>query len=167
MSTRREARERVMQALYALKMSGDDVDHVLANLVRPFLSEDVASLRFAEQLLLRTLDHSEEVDRLIERHTRNWELERVAVLDRLLLRMSTVEFLYFEDIPPKVSINEAIEVAKKFSTPRSGQFINGVLDAVLKELREEGRIEKTGRGLIDFDTGEGSSRSSKRQRPTN
>jgi transcription antitermination protein NusB len=151
MSTRREARERVMQALYAFEMSGDEVNHILNTLVRPHI-EDTAVLRFAEQLVLRTIDNADEVDRLIEQHTKNWELDRIAVVDRLLLRMATVEMLRFEDIPPKVSINEAIEMAKKFSTPRSGQFINGILDAVLKDLKSEGRIQKTGRGLIDFDT---------------
>jgi N utilization substance protein B len=71
-------------------------------------------------------------------------------VDRLTLRMAITEFLHFEDIPPKVTINEAIEVAKSYSTEQSGTFLNGILDAVLKTLKTEGRLRKSGRGLVDI-----------------
>lgn len=155
MSTRREARARVLQALYASELSGDEVGHVIEHVLRPGL-EDATAARFAERLLIYALDTAEDADALIARHAENWEIGRIAVLDRLLLRMAIAEFLRFEDIPPKVSINEAIELAKLYSTERSGTFINGVLDAVLKTLQEEGRIKKSGRGLVGFNPGGGS-----------
>lgn len=136
-----------MQALYAQTLSEDEVDHIVETLLRPKFEGD--ALRFAERLLIRSLDTADEADALIEAHAQNWELGRVAVLDRLLIRMAITEFLRFEDIPPKVSINEVIEIAKLYSTPQSGTFINGILDAVLAQLREEGRLKKSGRGLVD------------------
>lgn len=148
MSNRREARERVLQALYARELSGDDVRHVMNTLLKPKLSEDDGNLQFAESLFLRTLDLTDEADEIIGRHTQNWDLGRIALVDRLLLRMAICELLTFEDIPPKVSINESIEVAKRFSTPRSGQFVNGILDAVLLDLQAAGRLKKSGRGLV-------------------
>lgn len=147
MSSRREIRARVLQALYAYELSGDDAEHVVKTLLNPKF--DGADLRFAEQLFLRTLGTATEADALIEAHARNWELGRIATLDRLLLRMAIAEMLRFEDIPPKVSINEAIEVAKQYSTEQSGTFVNGILDAALATLREEGRLKKSGRGLVD------------------
>lgn len=152
MSSRREVRERVMQALYARALGGDEVEHYIETILKPELKENKANLRFAERLFLRTLDHTDIADEIIERHTRNWDLSRIALIDRLLLRMAICEMLTFEDIPPKVSINEAIEVAKRYSTPRSGQFINGILDAILLELQRAGKLKKTGRGLIGMES---------------
>lgn len=152
MSTRREARARVLQALYASELSGDEVGHVIRHVLRPALKES-ATLRFAERLLIYSLDTAEEADALIEQHAENWEIGRIAVIDRLLLHMAIAEFLRFEDIPPKVSINEVIELSKRFSTERSGTFINGVLDAVLRTLQREGRLKKSGRGLVGFKPG--------------
>lgn len=149
MSKRREARARTLQALYAYEISGDTGEHVLDNLVRPFLERGTAPQRFAEQLFFRAVDRIEETDALIAQHVQNWEIGRLAVLDRLVLRLALTEFLAFEDIPPKVTINEAIELAKGFSTEQSGVFVNGVLDAALQTLRDEGRLKKSGRGLLD------------------
>ncbi len=147
MSTRREVRERVMQALYAFEQGGGPAEEVLKNVLKPQV-EDPQGLKFAESLFLRTLDRMEEVDELIGQHTANWEIGRIALVDRLLLRMAIVEMMTFEDIPPKVSINEVIEIAKRYSTPKSGIFINGILDSILIQLLQEGRIRKTGRGLV-------------------
>ncbi len=149
MSNRRAARARALQALYAAEVSGNEPDHVVRHVLHERLADDPEALAFAERLFIRTLDHAAEADALIERHLENWDLKRVAVMDRLVLRMGLTELLAFEDIPPKVSINEAIELAKGFSTERSGTFVNGLLDAALKTLREEGRLKKTGRGLLD------------------
>ena len=146
-----------MQALYARELSGDSVDHIVKHLLQPHF--EGPALRFAERLLLTTLDHTEEADALIEAHAKNWGLHRIATVDRLTLRQAITELLYFEDIPPKVSINEAIEVAKQFSTEQSGTFLNGILDAVLTTLKTEGRLRKTGRGLVDI-TPSGASRAS-------
>lgn len=137
-----------MQALYAHELSGDEVGHVIRTLLQPKFEED--ALRFAESLFIRTLDATEEADALIEAHAKNWDIGRIAMLDRMLLRLAITELLHFEDIPPKVTINEAIEVAKRYSTEQSGTFVNGILDAVLATLRAEGRLRKSGRGLVDI-----------------
>lgn len=144
-----------MQALYARELAEGDVQHVIDTILRPHLKDDPGSLGFATRLFLRSLDHAEEADRVIAEHVKNWDVSRIALIDRLLLRMAICEFLAFEDIPPKVTINEAIEVAKKYSTPRSGQFINGILDAVLLQLQEEGRLKKSGRGLVGMESLQG------------
>ena len=77
----------------------------------------------------------------------NWDYSRVAIIDKIILRMALVEILFCEDIPPEVTMNEAIELGKKFSTEQSNRFINGIIDAVYKKWKKEGRIVKSGRGL--------------------
>ena len=148
MSTRREVRERAMQALYAYEQGGGAPEDVLKNVLRPSIEDDPTGLRFAERLFLLAVDRADETDALIQQHVRNWEIGRIALVDRLLLRMALTELLAFEDIPPKVSINEAIEIAKRFSTPKSGKFINGILDAALLGMIEAGTVKKSGRGLV-------------------
>ena len=103
-----------MQALYAQHLSGDEVGHVVETLLRPKFEGD--ALRFAERLFIRALDTGTEADRVIEAHAQNWELGRIAVIDRLLLQMAITEMLHFEDIPPKVSINETIETTIEIDT---------------------------------------------------
>lgn len=141
-----------MQALYAYELGGGDAQHVIKTVLKADLDKDPASLKFATQLFLRTLDRTEQLDEVISRHTKNWDISRIALIDRLLLRMAICELMAFEDIPPKVSINESIEVAKKYSTPKSGKFVNGILDAVLLELQESRQLKKSGRGLVGMDT---------------
>jgi N utilization substance protein B len=152
MSNRREARERVMQALYAHELAGGDVRHFIDTLLRPQLKEDTENLRFAESLFLRTLEVQNDLDEIISRHAENWDLSRIALIDHIVLRMAIAELLTFEDIPPKVSINEAIEIVKRYSTSKSGQFINGILDAVLVDLQDRGILKKSGRGLVGMDS---------------
>ncbi|MES1226075.1 MAG: transcription antitermination factor NusB, partial [Bacteroidota bacterium] len=86
---------------------------------------------------------------LIATNTRNWEVERLPLTDRIILEMAIAELLSFPSIPVKVTINEYIELAKNYSTPKSRQFINGILDVISKELKEAGAVKKSGRGLID------------------
>jgi len=148
-SKRRQVRERVLQALYAYEPSGDSVDHILATLIRPAFEDDRTYLRFAERLFLKSADARTEADVLIDRHVENWDLSRLARTDRYVLWIAIAELLYFEDIPPKVTLNEAVEVARSFGTDKSASFVNGVLDAVLRELRETDRLKKSGRGLVD------------------
>ena len=95
---------------------------------------------FAEPLIQGALQHRNEVDAVIRKHARNWELHRIAVVDRNILRLAIYEMLYREDIPPVVSINEAVDIAKKFSTQDSGKFVNGILDQVKGELMRPARI---------------------------
>lgn len=137
-----------MQALYARELAGGDVRHYVDTILKPKLKDDAENLKFAESLFLRTLDMGEDLDEIISRHTENWDLSRIALIDHIVLRMAISELLSFEDIPPKVSINEAIEIVKRYSTPKSGQFINGILDAVLLDLQDRDRLHKSGRGLV-------------------
>jgi N utilization substance protein B len=95
------------------------------------------------------LAHKDELDKHIKFRVDNWEMNRIALIDKILLRMGICELLYFPDIPPKVSINEAIEIAKLYSTAGSGKFINGILDVILTELKDTGKLNKTGRGLLE------------------
>ncbi|OZC04197.1 transcription antitermination factor NusB [Rubricoccus marinus] len=152
MSTRRQVRERVLQALYAQEVSGDSVEHILNTLIRPIFKGEKTYIRFAEKLLLRGLDVREEADALLDKHVQNWEISRLALTDRLVLRMAVAEMIHFDDIPPKVTINEAVDLARIFGSEKSPSFVNGVLDAILNELRETDRLSKKGRGLINTST---------------
>lgn len=151
MSNRRQVRERTMQALYAFEVGGGDAKDVIQSVLVPDIDDDTTRL-FAEDLFLRTLDYRDTADELIRAHTENWEVSRIALIDRLVLRMAIVEIVLFQDIPPKVSINEAIDVAKKFSTSKSGKFVNGILDSIVLTLMKEGKLKKSGRGLIGMDS---------------
>ncbi len=148
-SKRRQVRERVLQALYAFELSGDDAEHVLKTVIEPAFEGERTYQDFARKLFLRAADARTEADTLVERHLQNWELSRLALTDRLVLWIGVAELLYFEDIPPKVTLNEAVEVARAFGSDNSAGFVNGVLDAVLADLRAAGRLNKTGRGLVD------------------
>jgi len=108
-----------------------------------------ADKEFANDLINRVLIHVKELDEKILERVANWEMSRIALIDRLLLRIGICELLYFPDIPPKVSINESIEIAKDFSTAGSGKFINGVLDAILSDEKKSGKLKKIGRGLVE------------------
>jgi N utilization substance protein B len=89
---------------------------------------------FREAIVQGVLDHCREIDRLIERYSENWSLERIASIDRTILRIAIFELLYREDIPPKVTLNEAVDLGKRFGSENSGGFINGILDRILSEV---------------------------------
>jgi N utilization substance protein B len=156
---RRILREKVVQALYAHEISGDPLEHVIATILRS-LEGNRPAHEFARRLVLETVSHAAEIDKIIRAKVANWDFQRIALLDRLILRMGICELLFFKEIPPKVSMNEAIELAKLFSTERSGQFINGVLDAVLNEMKSSGELSKSGRGLYEGEAGRKSKRNS-------
>jgi N utilization substance protein B len=130
MGSRRQAREKALQILYAYEMSDIDVSAVLDDLCKP--GEPYRN--FIRALCKRTVSIQGELDDWIRQKVEKWALDRLAIIDRILIRMALCEILYFADIPPKVSINEAIDIAKRFSTEKSGAFINGILDAVYKDL---------------------------------
>jgi N utilization substance protein B len=108
----------------------------------PPTADEAAMRLFAEPLIRGTLEHRNEVDEVIKKHAKNWELHRIAAVDRNILRLAIYEMLHREDIPPIVSINEAVDIAKKFSTQDSGKFVNGILDKVKGELMRPARIVK-------------------------
>jgi transcription antitermination protein NusB len=135
MGKRRKAREVALQLLYQLDVQGEGNPE-------PHLPEfwtrhpvDREAREFAEILIRGTKLHEPKIDEMISQYAQNWELDRMAVVDRNILRQGIFELLWMEDVPPKVAINEALEVAKKFSTQESSRFINGILDRIHKELR--------------------------------
>lgn len=149
MSNRRVAREAALKSLYAVEVGSNSTQQVTNVIIKPALKDDTDSIKFAERLLLVTVDNAEEHDKIIDRHIKNWEVGRLAIIDKLILRMALSELLFFKEVPTKVSINEAIELAKKYSTRKSGNFVNGILDAAFTHLKNENKIEKKGRGLIE------------------
>jgi N utilization substance protein B len=104
---------------------------------------------FAVQLIESAFVNREFINTLIESHASNWKIDRIALIDKILMQIAITEIMKFPEIPTKVSINESIELSKKYSTDKSGTFINGLLDAVLEELKKKGLVNKTGRGLVD------------------
>jgi N utilization substance protein B len=102
-----------------------------------------------KDLFNKTIDSDEEFVSLIASKTQNWEADRIALVDMLLMKMALSEILYSPYIPVKVSINEYLELAKLYSTPNSHTFINGVLDKIHHELKSSGKIQKQGRGLVE------------------
>ena len=145
---RRIVRERVLQALYAYELSHEPVEIVIENILTD-LRKQKESFEFARRLILKVVETTKELDGLIKQRVEHWEFNRLAVLDKIVLRMSICELLYFDDIPPKVSINEAIEIARAYSTDKSDKFVNGVLDSILDDLRKSGKLVKSGRGLVE------------------
>lgn len=147
MKKRRKARELALQALYALELSGNRAD-VVQDWIKEQKGVDEEITDFASELFRKTVENQSELDSDVAAVSENWDYQRIALIDRLILRMALCELLYFEIIPPKVSINEAIELAKIFSTTKSGSFVNGILDSLYKRYRESNRIQKKGRGLV-------------------
>jgi len=147
-SKRRIIRERVLQALYAHELSHDPVEAIVQTVLED-LKKDQTAHDFARALVEKVVETESELDTLIKKKVANWEFNRLAVIDRVILRICICELLYFEDIPPKVSINEAIEIARRYSTEKSDKFVNGVLDSVLDDLKKTGKMKKSGRGLLE------------------
>jgi len=114
----------------------------------PKLLKDKEDMQYAAELLSLTLSHNLELEKEIEGKTPNWDKDRIADIDAILLKMSICELLHFPTIPEKVTINEYLEIAKEYSTPKSSIFINGILDKLVKEYRVAGKMKKTGRGLL-------------------
>ena len=119
---------------------GDEDEHDGAQLTQKekLGSADREILQFATRLAEGTLQHRAEIDQRLQAVTRNWDLRRMAIVDRNVLRMAVYELMFCDDVPPKVAINEAIEIGKKFSTANSGGFVNGILDRIRIDLSKEG-----------------------------
>ena len=154
MGTRREARERAVQFLFQCDLNPPaDLEGALDHFWRsqqasaiagekgratwgvepeaaPPTIEEASVRSFAEPLIRGALENREAIDRTISSHAKNWELHRIATVDRNILRLAIYELLHREDIPPIATINEAVDIAKKFSTDESGKFVNGILDKI-------------------------------------
>ena len=137
MGTRRKSRELALQMLFQADMGRQEPDQVRHTFwsERNDLEPDIRG--FADDLFRVAMDRCEDVDALIERHAEHWRMERMAAVDRNVLRGAVAEFLAFPKTPKAVVINEALEIARKFSSPESVHFINGVLDSVAKELEQK------------------------------
>lgn len=149
MGLRRKAREMALQTLYAMdfkEKDGEFGELELLNQYEEILSEiasadDITSedqrYSFADDLVRRTIQHLSEIDAVITKHTKNWSLERLASIDRNILRLAVSE-MFYSDTPAPIIINEAIEIAKRFSTEQSGKFVNGILDKIQSEHTKHG-----------------------------
>jgi N utilization substance protein B len=166
MGKRREARERAVQFLFQHELNPPEnleaaLDHFWESQRGAAIAEDKGVARwgqpselpppttdeaavrlFADPLIRGSLEHRNESDEVIKKHALNWDLHRIAAVDRNILRLAIYEMLHREDIPPVVSINEAVDIAKKFSTQDSGKFVNGILDKVKGELLRPARLVK-------------------------
>ncbi|MGZ3885048.1 MAG: transcription antitermination factor NusB [Bacteroidia bacterium] len=113
----------------------------------PLLKDEEDDKKFVSELFRKTIMYNKQYEDIIGIHTKNWELDRIANMDMLLMKMAIAEILHLKNIPVKVSLNEYIDISKEYSTPNSKTFVNGVLDKVIADLKSSGQIEKSGRGL--------------------
>ncbi len=140
----------VLQALIAKTFKNFSSDDDFSkNQLAEITGNWVEDKEFIINLFQNTIRYDEEFQELISAKTQNWEPERIAMMDTLLMKMALAEFLKFNSIPVKVTINEYLEISKEFSTPKSNSFINGILDKILIELKAQNKIVKIGRGLIE------------------
>jgi N utilization substance protein B len=136
MRGRRKAREIALQVLYGLNFVDIDVQKALDLFWGNFVAPKTAK-EFAAFLVQGTCEHKEELDKLIAGCSDNWSLGRMSKVDINILRLAVFEFLYFDDIPPKVTLNEAVDLGKTFGSENSGSFINGILDALNLKLNKK------------------------------
>jgi N utilization substance protein B len=133
LKSRRKSREFALQALYQWDITRRDIQQVIAQSGEHFFLEKGED-EFSERIIRGVVGHLQELDQLIEGYSENWRLDRMPVIDRNILRMAAFELLYCEEIPPKVTLNEAVELGKQFGTDDSGSFINGILDRIQNEV---------------------------------
>lgn len=150
MKRRTRARELALQFLYQLDLRGESLlaearDYVTAE------ERDSETTRFALRLVQGTHEHKSEIDQMIQGVAQNWNISRMAVVDRNVLRLATFELLHCQDIPPKVAINEAIELGKRYSTQNSGAFINGILDKIMNRTRTGAAVTTSEEALPALD----------------
>ncbi|EHQ29024.1 transcription antitermination factor NusB [Mucilaginibacter paludis] len=139
----------VLQALIAKTFKNFSFEEAEKNKLAEVVVNWVDDREYIVSLFQHTIRYDEMFQEWITAKTQNWEPERIAMMDTLLMKMAIAEFVYFPSIPVKVTINEYLEISKEFSTPKSNSFINGILDKILFELKAEGKIKKTGRGLME------------------
>ena len=133
MGKRRRSREFALQVLYQLEITKQGALQAMVQLRENFSPEEGED-EFAKRIVLGVTEHRQEIDRLIEERSENWRLDRMTIIDRNILRIAIFELLYCDDIPPKVTLNEAIDLGKRYGSEESGSFINGILDRIQNEV---------------------------------
>ena len=138
MRKRTRAREFALQILYQIDITGNSLKDILDTFWKYPEEQDAepAIQDFAASLVKGVIDNLGPIDQKITRYATNWQLKRMAVVDRNILRLASFEIMFLSDIPAKVSINEAVDLAKKFSTEEAGKFVNGILDKIKTEKKE-------------------------------
>ncbi len=131
MTSRREAREIVLKTLYKIETTGDSPKEAYEDVCSHWSNNPFDEV-YAERLLKTVTENGRQIDVVMSKTVENWDIKRIALIDKNILRIAICEILYFGDIPPKVSLDEAIEIAKFYSTEDSGKFVNGILDKVMK-----------------------------------
>ncbi len=148
MGSRRKARELCIKVLFHLSFSDGDADEAFELVCNNFEAPK-SSMAYARQMVKGVWEKKGELDSHIGKASKNWRIERMPVLDRSILRLAVMEMLYMDDIPPKVSIDEAVELGKGFGGEDSAAFINGVLDNVFNRLLNEGRFDEGVKGSVE------------------
>ena len=131
---KRQARITALQVIYAQEFQGSDIENTFQHMLDPKNTPEKDVITYSRHLCNLTLQHQDETNSLIKKWSKNWDIERITIMDRLILRMSLAEMLFEDEVPPKVSITEGVEIAKQFSTSDSSSFINGILDVVYHNL---------------------------------
>jgi N utilization substance protein B len=157
--TRRDIRIKAMQAIYAYLVANSPIDEVFSLMLEDLFlhlylpdSEgyNLEDAHFLKELFYGTLREYDSFAQILKNKLENWDLERVAFVDRAVIMMGMFEMINFQEIPVKVSLNEYTEIAKLYSTEKSNKFVNGILDAMHLQFVAENRIIKVGRGLLEF-----------------
>jgi N utilization substance protein B len=130
---RRRSREFALQVLYQLEITKQGALQAMVQLRENFSPEEGED-EFAKRIVLGVMEHRQEIDRLIKERSENWRLDRMTIIDRNILRIAIFELLYCSEIPPKVTLNEAIDLGKRYGSEESGSFINGILDRIQNEV---------------------------------
>jgi N utilization substance protein B len=133
MGKRRKARELVLKSLYSYEITNTEPKSIMSDLLSKSTLDSPSQL-FASQLFQKVLENIKSIDNMIRECVKNWDINRLAIIDKNVIRMGISELLFFSDIPQKVSIDEAIELAKKYGSEDSGSFVNGILDHIAKNL---------------------------------
>lgn len=140
---RRQAREWAVQFLFQTEFNPNDLDMALADFWNDEEKKPVErDQTYVNEVVRGVLEKQRELDRTISKYAQNWDVDRLGILDRIVMRVATYEMLFRSDIPPVVSINEAVEIAKAYISKESGRFVNGVLDRIQKELDRPSRTHK-------------------------
>ena len=131
---KRQARIITLQVIYAHELKGSNLDDTCAFMLDESKPPMVNIIKYGKQLSNLIFQHAIDVDELIKNRSKNWDFDRITLIDKLILRMALVEMIYVDEVPPKVSIAEGVEIAKQFSTEDSSSFINGILDSVYNDI---------------------------------